>query len=58
MLLNIEHLIDNAKCYGVVRDMRWPEGAKCAQCGSGEINNRSFHNEPTHGQRYEGQKCA
>src|SRR5712691_7482929 len=57
MLLNIQHLIDDAKCYAVVRDMRWPEGVKCPHCGSGEIKNRGFHNQQAHRQRYECQGC-
>ncbi len=57
MLLNIQHLIDDAKCYAVVRDMRWPEGVKCPHCGSGEIKKRGFHNQQAHRQRYECQGC-
>ncbi len=57
MLPNIQHLIDDAKCYGVVRDMRWPEGVKCPHCGSGEIIKRGFHSQQAHRQRYECQKC-
>ncbi len=57
MLLNIQHLIDDAKCYAVVRDMRWPEGVKCPHCGSGAINRRGFHNQQAHRQRYECQEC-
>lgn len=56
-MLNIQHLIDDAKCYGVVREMRWPEGVKCAHCGSGEIKKRGFHNQQTHRQRYECRAC-
>src|SRR5258708_28085377 len=57
MRLNIQHLIDDAKCYAVVRDMRWPEGVKCPQCGSGKIIKRGFHNQQAHRQRYECQEC-
>jgi transposase-like protein len=57
MLLNIQHLIDEAKCYAVVREMRWPDGVKCPHCGSGEIKKRGFHNEQAHRQRYECQTC-
>ena len=57
MLLNIQELIDDVKCYAVVRELRWPEGVKCPQCGSGEINKRGFHNQQTHRQRYECQAC-
>jgi transposase-like protein len=58
MLLNIQHLIDDAKCYAVVREMRWPEGVKCPHCGSGEIIKRGFHNQQAHRQRYECQECV
>ena len=57
MLLNIQQLIDDAKCYAVVRDMRWPDGIKCPHCGSGEITRRGFHNQQAHRQRDECQAC-
>jgi transposase-like protein len=57
MLLNIQHLIDDAKCYGVVRELRWPDGVKCPHCGSGEIKKRGFHNQQADRQRYECQTC-
>ena len=40
MLLNIQELVDEAKCYAVVRELRWPEGVKCPHCRSGNINKR------------------
>ena len=58
MLLNIQDLIDDAKCYAVVRDMRWPEGVKCPHCGSGAIIKRGLHNQQAHRQRYECQACG
>ena len=57
MLLNIQHLIDEAKCHAVVRAMRWPDGVKCPHCGSGEIKKRGFHNQQADRQRYECQTC-
>lgn len=57
MLLNIQALIDEAKCYAVVREMRWPDGVKCPHCGSGDIKKRGFHNQQAHRQRYECQVC-
>jgi len=57
MLLNIQELIDDAKCYAVVRELRWPEGVKCPDCGSAEITKRGFHNQQAHRQRYECQSC-
>jgi transposase-like protein len=58
MLLNIQELIDDAKCYAVVREMRWPDGVKCPHCGSGEIIKRGFHNQQVQRQRYECQECV
>jgi transposase-like protein len=57
MLLNIQQLIDEAKCYAVVREMRWSDGVKCPHCGSGEIIKRGFHNQQAQRQRYECQAC-
>ena len=57
MMLNIQQLIDDAKCYAVVREMRWSEGVKCPHCGSGEIKRRGFHHQQAHRQRYECQGC-
>lgn len=57
MLPNIQKLIDEEKCYAVVRDMRWPTGVKCPHCGSGEIKQQGFHNPQAHRQRYECQAC-
>jgi hypothetical protein len=38
MLLNIRQLMDAAKCYEVVRELRWSDGVKCHACESGQIN--------------------
>ena len=56
--MNIQQLIDEAKCYAVVRELRWPEGVKCPGCGSAEIIKRGFHNQQAHRQRYECQGCG
>src|SRR5260221_1721644 len=58
MLLNIQNLVDDAKCYAVVREMRWPDGVKCPHCGSDAITKRGFHNQQAHRQRYECQTCV
>ena len=34
MLVNILGIIDDAKCYEVVRHLRWPEGVRCPHCDS------------------------
>src|SRR3954464_1340897 len=33
-LVNLSSLIDDAKCYALVRQERWPDGVRCPACGS------------------------
>src|SRR5258708_34582061 len=56
-MLNSQRLIDDAKCYEVVRELRWPEGVRCPGCGSADITKRSWHVHQEHGQRYSCQTC-
>ena len=34
-LVNLSSLIDDAKCFALVRQQRWPEGVRCPGCGRG-----------------------
>ena len=36
-LLNIKAIIDNAKCFEKVRELRWPNGVECPHCHSSEV---------------------
>ncbi len=36
-MVNIQALIDDAKCFQTVRSMRWPDGVRCTECGSAEV---------------------
>ena len=36
-LVNLQFLIDDARCFDTVRRLRWPEGVRCAQCGSDKV---------------------
>lgn len=56
-MLNIQNLIDDAKCYTTVREMRWPEGVNCPQCGSQHITKQGRDETQSHRQRYRCQKC-
>jgi transposase-like protein len=44
MRLNIQGLIDNAKCYQMVRQLRWSEGVECPHCHSEQIT-KNGHDE-------------
>jgi len=57
-MLNIQHLIDDAKCFAVIREIRWPNGVCCPKCGSGKVNKRGFHTHQACRQRYGCQDCG
>jgi transposase-like protein len=57
MLLNVRQLMDDAKCYEVVRELRWPDGVRYPTCDSGQINKRGFHDHQAHRQQYSCQEC-
>jgi len=56
-MLSIERLIDDAACFEVVRELRWPDGLKCPQCGSHHITKQGFRKKQPHRQRYLCQSC-
>ncbi len=58
MLVNIQTLIDDAKCYEVVRQLRWPTGVRCPTCGATDIVKRGHHTHQTHRQRYACRDCG
>ena len=36
-LINFSGLLDDAKCFAVVRQQRWPEGVRCPSCASDAV---------------------
>jgi transposase-like protein len=57
-MINIQSLIDDAKCFATVRELRWPEGIKCPTCDSMEVGKRGFHTNQPARQRYECHTCG
>jgi transposase-like protein len=56
-MVNIQDLIDDAKCYRTIRDMRWPGGATCPHCSSTSIIKNGRGDVQPHRQRYECKAC-
>lgn len=56
-MINIQQLIDDAKCYAIVRELRWTDGVRCPHCGSGEITKRGRDERQAHRQRYRCIAC-
>lgn len=56
-MLTLTNLINNAKCYEVVRQFRWPDGVVCPTCGSTSILKRGKDETQPERQRYKCQDC-
>ena len=57
MELNIHNLIDDAKCYEAVRNLRWPGRVHCPHCQSLDIIKRGKDETENYRQRYECKCC-
>jgi transposase-like protein len=57
-LINLSALIDDAKCFALVRQQRWPEGVRCPACGGGGVVRDGFDETQAHRQRYRCKACA
>ena len=57
MTIAIHRLIDDAKCYAMVRELRWPDGVCCPHCeGRQVVKNGHDTTEPCR-QRYRCNDC-
>ena len=36
-MVNIQNIIDDAKCYQTIRQMRWSDGVTCPHCSSASV---------------------
>jgi transposase-like protein len=55
--IQLKNLIDDQKCYEVVRGLRWPKGVECPKCNSAEVKKRGFHSRQAYRQRYTCNSC-
>jgi transposase-like protein len=58
MLVNLARLIDDAKCFETVRELRWPEGISCPGCESREVALRGKDDTQPARQRYQCKACG
>ena len=56
-MVNIQHLIDDAKCFETVRDLRWGDGIFGPHCGSDRIIKRGVEDTQPHRQCYLCRSC-
>ncbi len=57
-LVNLSALIDDAKCFALVRQHRWPEGVRCLACGGGSVVRDGFDETQADRQRYRCKACT
>ena len=57
-LVNLSALLDDAKCFALVRQHRWPEGVCCPGCGSSAVVRDGCDDTQRHRQRYRCKACA
>lgn len=57
MVINLQTLIDEKKCYETLRQLRWPEGVSCPKCNSQHVVKRGFDETQLNRQRYQCQAC-
>src|SRR5215218_7492489 len=57
-LVNLSALSDDAKCFALVRQHRWPEGVGCPGCGSASVVRDGHDDTQPQRQRYRCKACA
>src|SRR5829696_155791 len=57
-LVNLSSLINDAKCYELVRQHRWPEGVHCPGCGSAATARDGRDETQPQRQRYRCRTCG
>jgi transposase-like protein len=57
-LVNLSSLLDDAKCFALVRQHRWPEGVRCPCCDSGAVVRAGHDDTQPHRQRYRCNACG
>jgi len=57
-LVNLSSLIDDARCFELVRQHRWPEGVRCPHCGNARVARDGRDDTQPDRQRYRCAACG
>jgi transposase-like protein len=57
LTIDLQTLIDDAKCFESVRQLRWAEGVSCTECQSKQVKKRGFDETQAQRQRYQCKDC-
>jgi transposase-like protein len=58
LVINLPDLIDDARCFQTVRDLRWPDGISCPHCSSTQVIKDGRDDTQPHRQRYDCRSCS
>src|SRR5512142_1682693 len=56
-MINLQSLIDEAKCCETVRQLRWPEGVRCPHCTSAQVTKQGRDTTQPARQKYRCTTC-
>jgi transposase-like protein len=56
-LINLASLIDDAKCFELIRQCRWPDGVRCPKCSGASVIRKGYDDTQHHRQRYCCKSC-
>jgi transposase-like protein len=56
--VNLSSLIDDARCFELVRQHRWPEGVRCPRCEGASVARHGRDEVQPHRQRYRCVGCG
>ena len=56
-VLNIRAIIDDAKCFETVRELRWPQGVRCVDCDADAVVKHGRDETQPERQRYRCRSC-
>ena len=57
-LINLSSLIDDARCFALIRQHRWPDGPRCPGCAGGSVVCNGHDDTQPHRQRYRCNGCG
>jgi transposase-like protein len=57
-LINLASLIDDDKCFALIRQHRWPDGVCCPACDSRSVVRHGHDDTQRHRQRYLCKNCG
>lgn len=57
-LINLASLIDDNKCFALIRQLRWPDGVRCPGCSADTVTRDGHDEKQRRRQRYRCKGCG